>query len=275
MSEIVEVFGKRGWGKTLFMSCEAGKCLRDNSLYRNCVESIKTINLEGHNYSFPNRPSVYSNYRVSIACGYKKYVNSYYIDGFRFGFENDDLDTLPVPPCSHLFFTEGQRYYNSKGNLKLPSWVSRAYEESRHFELTIWIDVQRPVLIEANIREIADRYIEVIGFERVRDKHGFVRATNFLVREFETWADANKYLDGTGNNYVEHVISYPFDGFGLYITKSFFRSFLPTEGKDFSYKEHIDTNSLDIDLEEYNWMYPQIAPEGFYPEKDSKRSKSK
>lgn len=267
MSEIVEVFAKRGWGKTLFMSCEAGSCLRDRALFRNCVDSIISINAEGHNYSFPDRSPVYSNYRVTIATGYKKWTNSYYLDGFHFGFENDKIKTYPVPPCSHIFFAEGQRYYNSKGGLKLPGWVSHAYEESRHFDLSIWIDVQRPVLIEANIRDIADRYIEVRGFERISDKHGFVVATNFLVREFDNWADADKYLDGTSNNYVEHVISYPFDGFGLYVTRSYFRSFLPRDGKNFSYIEHIDTNSTEIDLEDYNWMYPQTAPEGFYPDK--------
>ncbi len=273
MSKIFEIFGKRGRGKTFLEACEAGVCLRDKELYRNCVDAIKSINLEGHNYSYPDRPPVFTNYKVSISRGYKKYVSSYYIDGFRFGFENDDVETIPVPPFSHIFLAEGQRYYNSKSNLKLPGWVSRAYEESRHFELTIWIDVQRPVLIEANIRELADKYIEVIDFERVRDKNGFVRSTNFLVREFETWSDVDKYLNGTGNNYVERIISYQFDGFGIYLTKSYFRSFLPTKSKDFCYMEHIDTNSTEIDLEEYNWMYPQIAPEGFYPDKDNKGGK--
>ncbi len=273
MSEIFEIFGKRGRGKTLLQSCEAGRCLRDTELYINCVEAIKSINFEGHNYSFPNRPPVFTNYKVTIPCGYKKYVSSYYIDGFRFGFENDDVDTLPVPPWTHAFFAEGQRYYNSKGNLKLPGWVSRAYEESRHFDLTIWMDVQRPVLIEANIRELADKYIEVIDFERVRDKYGFVRATNFLVREFDAWSDVERYLNGTGNKYIERVISYPFDGFSIYTTKSYFRSFLPTKSKDFCYREHIDAYSAEVDLNEYNWMYPQTAPEGFYPDKDNKGGK--
>ena len=156
---ITIVFGKPGMGKTAYLTADAVEYMRSspaqNDLLRGCRDQVAALNAAGANFALPMTAPVYSNYPITVGRGTLPPVSSYYIDGFRLGFPNDDLRTLSVLPGARIYLSEAQRYYNSRRSKDLPDWVSRYYEEHRHFGLEIYLDVQRPGLIDANIREIA------------------------------------------------------------------------------------------------------------------------
>lgn len=266
---IIIVFGKPGCGKTAFLTANAATYLNGseacNNLFLQCKQRVSGLNDDGFNYTLPEHAPVYSNYCITVPKGYKQYELSYYIDGFHMGFTNDFVSVFNVYPGSKIFLSEAQRYYNSrnKGDKALPDWVSRFYEEHRHFGLDIWLDVQRPGLIDLNIREIAGRFVEVKKISLLNDANGFMVGTRFTVNEFDDWKTVDKYLvDGEAKGYVERVYDFPFNVFEYYVSENYFKSFLPNT--DFDNLHHMALADAEQDLELAKFMYRQTAPEGFY-----------
>ena len=175
---ITVVFGKPRVGKTAYMVADIVKYLNRSAegldLYHRCCEEIEVINEDGFRFEKPIHCPIYTNFAVNVQTGYNGFEGSYYIDGFRLGFENDNVEVLPVLPCSRIYLSEAQRYYNSRnsGVKALPDWVSRFYEEHGHFDLTIWLDMQRPGLLDLNIRELVTEFIFIEKMENKFDLMG-------------------------------------------------------------------------------------------------------
>lgn len=89
---------------------------------------------------------------------------------YRLGYFNDKIETHLIPPFTTIGITEGQKYFNSRMSMYFPDWQSRFYEQHGHNYIDIFIDVQRPNLIDINIRELAC-FIEVMNLQVVYDKH--------------------------------------------------------------------------------------------------------
>ena len=131
---ITIVFGKPGSGKTAFLAAEAAQYLNGSDLcyeaHQECLNEVRRLNGEGFCFGLPEHAPVYSNFPLTVQCGYKKYCGSYYIDGFHMGFRNDSVPVVSVLPGSKIFLSEAQRYYNSRKSKDLPDWVSRYFEEN-------------------------------------------------------------------------------------------------------------------------------------------------
>lgn len=262
---ITIVFGKPGAGKTAFLVADAVRYMNFSedcrTLYASCCDEVKSLNAAGACYSLPLSAPVYSNFPISVSCGVRSSVESYYIDGFHLGFENEDVPVMPILPESRIYLSEAQRYYNSRRSKDLPDWVSRFYEEHRHFGLNIMLDVQRPGLIDINIREICERFVEVRELEHKTDAAGNITATIFHYREFEDWTLVENYLSTGEKCYAEQ--KHRFDGnvFDCYTSRSYFSQFLPRT--DFSLIPHLHGDGQE-DIELAKMMYQQTPPEGFY-----------
>lgn len=270
---ITVVFGKPGCGKTAFLTANAAQYLNGSvladELYDECCEEVTSLNAEGFDFELPKHSPVYSNYPITVQNGVAKYVGSYYIDGFHLGFENNDVEVFSVLPGSKIFLAEAQRYYNSRKSKDLPDWVSRFYEEHRHFGLDIMLDVQRPGLIDVNIRELAGQFIEVEQIVQRKDEYGYISYTDFYCRVFEDWKFVDKYLAGSSDNCEKRLFSFDFDVFECYQSQSYYRNFLPS--KRFDYIAHVALEEVEKDVELAKLMYRQTPPKGFYP--DSKGGK--
>ncbi|MCM1533400.1 MAG: zonular occludens toxin domain-containing protein [Corallococcus sp.] len=265
---ITIVFGKPGCGKTAFLTANAAQYLNgsamDGELYDGCCEEVSKLNAEGFRFELPKHSPVYSNYPITVQNGANSYVGSYYVDGFHLGFENSDVEVFCVLPGSKIFLAEAQRYYNSRKSKDLPDWVSRFYEEHRHFGLDIMLDVQRPGLIDVNIRELAERFVEIEQIVQRRDKNGYVSGTEFYCKVFEDWKFVDRYLNGSADNFEKRIYSFDFDVFEYYQSTSYYRNFLPSDG--FDYIEHFALENVEKDVERAKLMYRQTPPTGFYPE---------
>ncbi len=276
---ITIVFGMPGVGKSAFMTANAARYMLGSSarqLYEQTCREVERLNerfaTDTFIYKYPAHVPVYSNYSVRVPTGYKKVTKTYWIDGFHFGFEHGDPKknkedrVVFVYPGSKVFLCEGQRYYDSRKR-GIPDWVSRYFEEHRHFGLDIFIDVQRPSLIDANIREISSRFVLVEGFEQLRDKNGYVSETVFHYKEFPDWNHAEAFMDAgvvAKNTYSQKKESFSFDVFKMYNSLSYYDSFLPSEGKNFAHLENFDFVTEDIDLDLAKRMYTQSAPKGYF-----------
>ena len=95
------------------------------------------------------------------------------------------------------------------------------------------MDVQRPGLIDANLREICKNFIEVRGMEHEKDSAGRIVHTKFRCRKFGDWTAVEQYLK-TGEGAFEEV-SFDNDGdiFRAFDSYSYFGEFLPKDGQDF------------------------------------------
>lgn len=265
---ITIVFGKPGCGKTAFLTANAAQYLNGSALagelYDDCVEELQQLNSEGFKFELPPHGPVYSNYPIAAQSGVNEYTGSFYIDGFHMGFENNDVETFNVLPRSKLFLAEAQRYYNSRKSKDLPDWVSRFFEEHRHFGLDIMLDVQRPGLIDVNIRELAEEFIEVEQITQRKDEYGYITETDFYCKVFNDWKFVDKYLSGAADLYEKRIYAFDFNVFEYYQSESYYRNFLPSSG--FDYIDHVALEEVEKDVELAKLMYRQTPPKGFYPE---------
>ena len=152
---LTQICGIPRVGKTALMTRDALIHLKGAQAHRDLIKSrklLKPLNENGFNYVLPEDHLVFSDYGIST--GAHGRIRNYEIDGFHMGLYNDVHPTVFIPPGSNVYLDEAQKYYNSKENAKLADFVSRYYELHGHFRLTITLTMQRPILIDKNIREL-------------------------------------------------------------------------------------------------------------------------
>ena len=273
---ITIIFGKPGAGKTAYLVSQMLRFLGNSreayELLWNCRDRVLSLDQRGFNYSVPATPPVYTNFPVSAHVGYNKWRSSYYVDGFHLGLENDFVPVINVLPGSVIGLTEVQRYYNSRNSKDskkaLPDWVSRFYEEHRHFGLDIYLDLQRLGLCDVNIRELAGRIVEVYDLEHKTDRLGNILASKFSLRCWDTLAAAERYIDNDSlTNYVREEYIHQGNVFEAYTSACYFDAFLPGTDDDFSFGTHDQALKYDVNLQLQfsKEIYRQSAPRGFYP----------
>lgn len=265
---ITIVFGKPGAGKTAYLVHDALEYMTfgdaGRALHATTCRKVQELNDNGGLFTLPTVAPVYSNFPIRSNAGTDAESCSYYIDGFHLGFKNEDVDVMPVMPGSRIYLLEAQRYYNSRRAKDLPDWVSRFYEEHRHFGLNILLDVQRPALIDVNIRELCGCFLEMRGMTHITNKQGVITSSVFHVRRFEDWKYVDRYMSGSDAAYEEIDIKHTGNVFEAYQSFSYFNQFVPTEG-DFSQIFHVQGRNVTEDAEIAQILYRQTPPEGFYP----------
>lgn len=272
---ITIITGKPGVGKTALNTyfCELTYQNERETLLKSCRAKIEALN-ETHliPLTFPDKPPIFTNYEVKFHVGYKKYFEPYYINPYYLGLANDKLTSQNVPPFSRLFISEAQRYYNSRKSTTLPDWVSRWYEMHRHFNIDVYLDVQRGKLIDLNIRELCKRFIEVQAMDHIKDGSGWISKTIWRCREFDNMQDYDDYINGDGSAYRETTYIYEGNIFECYNSTSCEAEFVPAEGADFHYLPY-QKNSDD---DENAIFYDTTEPEAYRkPDKVTKPNKEK
>ena len=186
---ITIIFGAPGAGKTALMTYFLRETFKRDGkrLLASSQEKIRETDIEhGSSLEMPKKPPIYSDFPVRIPYGYESYFQPYFINGYFFGVPNGSMPTINVAPNAKIFLSEGQRYFDSRQSKAFPSWVSAAFDMHRHYGLEIYIDVQRPKLIDLNIRELCRHFIEVRDIELERTETGRILTTTFRCREFKS-----------------------------------------------------------------------------------------
>lgn len=247
---ITIIFGLPGAGKTAFMTYLLKTMYeeRKNELFKFTYKKILEINKEyGTNFTLPTQTPIFinTNYDVKFKIGFAKEFVPYVFNIKKFGVPIEDIDPKKklkslqfVPPGAKLFIPEFQKYINSHEWEKVPKETRTAFEEHRQWWLDFFIDVQRPVMVAAAVRELASRFIHVVKHENVCNFAGGVESTTFHTLEFSSWQETEDYVkNGKTTGGVRKKYVYNGNIFKCYDSYSCRKDFIPTaKDQDFTYE---------------------------------------
>ena len=189
---ITIIFGAPRAGKTALMTHFLTQAMFDRERMRKMRNAIKYMNNGGFNFSIPKHPVVANYDVVGHKFGYTPRLSKT-INPFRLGYANEKVKTHFLEPFTVIGITEGQKYFNSRMSISYPDWQSRWFEQHGHNHYDIYIDVQRPKLIDVNIRELSS-FIEIVKKDNKVDNKGKIVAIKWLVRCFESSAELESYF---------------------------------------------------------------------------------
>lgn len=191
---ITIIFAQPRTGKTALMTYFLNQYAFDYARYTAMAEGIESLNRSGFNLEIPET-CVSANYDIEFFKFGNERKRNRRINPFRLGYPNPMVKTHLNYPFEVIGIQEAQRYFNSRNSKNFPDWQSRFFEQHGHNDLEIFMDVQRPKLIDVNIRELA-RFIEVLDMDVQYHKlTGEISKVIWHTREFESNYILDIYLD--------------------------------------------------------------------------------
>ncbi len=189
---ITIIFGPPRIGKTAFLTNILNNACFDYERNSKMRDAIKESNKNGFNLSIPTH-CVSANYDLKfIQQGYHE-RKARFINPFRLGFANDEVDTHFMLPFETIGIMEAQKYFNSRAFKNFRDWQSRFYEQHGHLGINIYLDTQRPGLIDVNIRELAN-FIEIIDMKVAYAPNGRFESITWTIRQIDNEGLLNLYL---------------------------------------------------------------------------------
>lgn len=262
---ITIIAGDVGSGKTALMTMLAVTHMTElaHDDLSNCRKEVKRFNKGGYSFTVPKKHIVFADYPIRA----NKRRISYEIDGYRLGLPNDQgHETVFIPPCSHVYLDEAQRYYNSRKSSVFPDFVSRFYETHRHYKLNITLACQRSTLIDLNIREISGQIIEVAQLKHSYDRNNRIKRTVWKCIEFYSYFDYQNYLN-SGKTVGGQTVKYQYEGdiFTAYNSYGFMPLHLRNrKTADFELVTASQVGYNAIAIERYNEVHDYQVPKTFY-----------
>ncbi len=196
------------------------------------------------------------------------------INPYRLGFRNNYIDTHFTLPYECICITEAQKYLNSRMSAYFPDWQSRFYEQHGHNNLDIWLDTQRPMLIDVNIRELA-QFIEIVDLDKKYDDFGKVCRLKWTIRTIDNSSLFDKYIASGKKDtscYTESVIVANYNVFACYDSQNckpkFYDGHLES---DFDYAQAELVEDSFEGYVKYLLEFDDELPENFYQKRGSKK----
>ena len=230
----------------------------------------------GFNLTIPTH-CVSANYDITFRkYGYSPRHNRR-INPYRLGFYNKFVKTHFNLPFEVIGITEAQKYLNSRMSMYFPDWQSRWYEQHGHDNLDIYLDTQRPMLIDVNIRELA-RFIEIVKLKVYYNDYGQVKKLKWTIRIIENSSVFDRYIASGKKDkscYEEKTVVANYNVFALYSSQSCKPKF---------YEGHLDE---DFDIQESEKLEESVEgyikflqenddemPENYYQSRVLKKEKN-
>lgn len=218
---ITIIFAPPRTGKTCFMTHLLNESAFNKDRNNKMAKEIIRKNSKGFNLSTPKH-CVSSNYSIGFRKFGYRLRPSRVINPFRLGFDNPFVKTHFNLPYEVIGITEAQKYLNSRMSMYFPEWQSRWYEQHGHNNLDIYLDTQRPMLIDVNIRELA-QFIEIVNLRLSYDDYGKVNALKWKIRKIENSQLFDKYMASGKKDktcYTEETVIADYNVFALYDSQS-------------------------------------------------------
>ena len=251
------------------------QCAFDKNRNTKMAKEIIRKNSKGFNLSIPKH-CVSSNYSIDFRKFGYRLRPSRIINPFRLGFDNLFVKTHFSLPYEVIGITEAQKYLNSRMSMYFPEWQSRWYEQHGHNNLDIYLDTQRPMLIDVNIRELA-QFIEIVNLRLSYDNYGRVNALKWKIRKIENSQLFDKYMSSGKKDktcYTEEVVVADYNVFALYDSQSCKPKFYAGHlDEDFDYNQSTPTEES---LEGYIKYLEEIddeLPNNFYQRRTKSNGK--
>ena len=218
---ITIIFAPPRTGKTCFMTHLLNESAFNRDRNSKMAKEIIRKNSKGFNLSIPKH-CVSANYSIGFRKFGYRLRPSRVINPFRLGFDNPFVKTHFNLPYEVIGITEAQKYLNSRMSMYFPEWQSRWYEQHGHNNLDIYLDTQRPMLIDVNIRELA-QFIEIVNLRLSYDNYGRVNALKWKIRKIENSQLFDKYMASGKKDttcYTEESVIADYNVFSLYDSQS-------------------------------------------------------
>lgn len=272
---ITIIFAPPRTGKTCFMTHIARQTAFDYERNKSMRREIqcKMASGFGEIRTLPvhcvsaNYDMVFRKHRYSPR--YNRRVNPY-----RLGFHNDFVETHFNLPFESIFITEAQKYLNSRMSIYFPDWQSRWYEQHGHNNLDIWLDTQRPMLIDVNIRELS-QFIEIMRLDLSYDGYGRVNGLRWHIRHIENSALFDKYISSGKQDkscYTEETVTADYNVFACYDSQCCKPKFYDGHfDSDFDYSVATPTEQTREGYIRYLEENDDELPEGYYQKRGVKR----
>ncbi len=271
---ITIIFAPPRTGKTCFMTHVARQTAfnreRNRSMAREIIRkqqngfvSLRTV--PTHCVS-ANYDMVFRKYRYSPR--YSRRINPY-----RLGFANDFVETHFNLPFECICITEAQKYLNSRMSMYFPDWQSRWYEQHGHNDLDIYLDTQRPMLIDVNIRELS-QFIEIVNLDIGHDKFGKPCFLAWDIRHIENSSLFDKYMASGKQDrscYTSEIVTADYNVFDCYDSQCCKPKFY--EGHfddDFDYSQSEPTEQTLEGYVRYLMENDDELPENYYVKRGKK-----
>ena len=265
---ITIIFAPPRTGKTCFMTHIANENAFNRE--RNRAMELELLGKIGNGFdSIVTIPKhcVSANYDMQLKkFGYSPRFNRR-INPYRLGFHNKFVKTHFNFRFECICITEAQKYLNSRMSMYFPEWQSRWYEQHGHLDLDIYLDTQRPMLIDVNIRELA-QFIEIVKLDKKYNEFGKVKQLTWTIRRIENSSLFDKYMASGKKDkecYTEEKIIANYNVFDCYDSQNCKPKFY-----DGHFNQDIDYNESDP-TEETMYGYIQYLrdnddelPENYY-----------
>ena len=272
---ITIIFAPPRTGKTCFMTHLLNLHAFDRERTKSMVREIMRKNANGFNLTIPKH-CVSANYDITFRKFRYSPRLSRRINPYRLGFKNQFVKTHFNLPYEAIGITEAQKYLNSRMSMYFPEWQSRWYEQHGHNNLDIYLDTQRPMLIDVNIRELA-QFVEIIKLTIFRNNYRKICKLQWLIRRIENSSLFDKYMSSGKQDktcYTEEVVEADYNVFACYDSQSCKPKFYDGHlDEDFDIQESSPVEeSLDGYIK-YLQENDDELPENFYQSRTSKRRK--
>lgn len=198
------------------------------------------------------------------------------INPYRLGFYNKHVKTHFNLPYECICITEAQKYLNSRMSIYFPDWQSRWYEQHGHNNLDIFLDTQRPMLIDINIRELA-QFIEIVKLDINKDKYGKIIGLTWKIRKIDNSSLFDRYMASGKKDkdcYSEEIVIADYNVFDCYSSQNCKPKFY-----DGHMEEDIDYNQSTLTEETIDSYVKSLLefddelPGNFYQSKSLKEKK--
>lgn len=265
---ITIIFAPPRTGKTCFLTHIATTTAFDRLRTRSMQREILNKQANGFNgiRTIPTH-CVAANYDITMRkFGYSPRL-SRRINPYRLGFANPYVKTHFSLPFECYVITEAQKYFNSRMSAYFPDWQSRFFEQSGHNNLDFWLDTQRPMLIDVNIRELS-RFIEIMNLNVGYDIFGNPCRLEWQIRHIDNSGLFEKYMSSGKQDiscYTEETVTADYNVFNCYDSQSCKPKFY--EGhfdEDFDYSPAEPTEETLDGYIKFLQKFDDELPDNFY-----------
>lgn len=274
---ITIIFAPPRTGKTCFLTHMANITAFDHQRNRLMRQEIQK-KIESGFAALKTVPShcVAANFDITLRqFGYRPRF-SRRINPYKLGFANPNVDTHFNIPYEAIFITEAQKYLNSRLSKNFPDWQSRWYEQHGHNNIDIWLDTQRPMLIDVNVRELS-QFIEVVKLDISYNNFGKPCRLTWQIRRIDNSSLFDRYMASGKSDkscYTEDVIVADYNVFACYDSQcckpKFYAGHLD---QDFDYEQARTTEDSYEGYVKFLKEFDDELPESYFTSKTDDKNK--
>ena len=268
---IIFIVGLPGHGKTSWLQwkIEDTYHTRRHELWRLCCKELDKQNSEREvPFDYPDKdsPPIYAPIDMGSRFRVKRYeyFEPFIINPYLLSASNKGIPTQHFLPYAQIFIPEAQKYFSSKQHQNLNAGVHRFFETHRHNHYDIYLDSQVGGFVDARIRKLVDKVIEVHHQTHIYDGMGGIVHTTWHCREFECLQDYDEYFNNHGvMNYTETTYEYDGDIRKNYNGHGSQGELIPPEGQQYSMLKPLSREEIRALPKEQAIFYSIVEPEGY------------